>query len=151
MYTLTKKIRFETAHRIGLEYCGKCENPHGHSWRGKVTISGKSLNPQGMLMDFSELKQYIKPLEILLDHSTLLHAGDHELIELYRRKQWSTIVFEENPTSEVVARMIFHYLIPLLPSHIQMESVQIDETCNSECLYTRENHEGLKPVIWRQL
>lgn len=70
-----------------------------------------------MLVDYGELSGAIKPLlEQNLDH---YHLNDS--LDL------------ENPTSEEVARWIFHRVKPQLP---QLVAVILDETCTSRCTYT---------------
>jgi len=66
-------------------------------------------------MDFAELKSAFKPLYNQLDHHYL-----------------NDIVGLDNPTSENIARWIWHKLKPALPLLTQIE---IRETCTSGCIY----------------
>lgn len=119
MWTISKKFRFEASHQLP-HHDGKCRRLHGHSWVGYVYLSGRHLQTegpkQGMVMDFSEVKQHLKPLvESYLDH---YHLND--TLNLL------------NPTSESVARWIYDKLKPSLPALV---AVRIDETCTSSCIY----------------
>ena len=70
-----KVYRFEAAHHLPGNK-GKCAAPHGHSYKLEVEISADDLIPTGpsdggMVMDFEELDNLIKPLLEVLDHSDL--------------------------------------------------------------------------------
>lgn len=120
MFTLTKKIKFEAAHKLP-NHDGKCRRLHGHSWECEIIVEGQDLigigSKSGMLIDYSDISNIAKPLiENYLDHHYL-----NETLQL------------ENPTSESVARWIYDYLKPKLPI---LKSIIIKETCTSECKYT---------------
>ena len=123
-WLIYKEFRFEAAHRLP-HHDGKCQRLHGHSWIGRVYISGDQListgPKQGMLMDFSQLKQYMKPLlDNYLDHHYL-----NETTGL------------ENPTCEAMAQWIFEQLEKAgLPGLI---AIEIQETCTSGTRYSKKN------------
>lgn len=119
MFTLTKKFKFEAAHKLPY-HDGKCGRLHGHSWECKIVVEGNNINKigpkSGMLIDYSDISNIVKPLiENYLDHHYL-----NETLNL------------ENPTSELVAEWIYNYLKPKLPI---LKYVVIKETCSSECKY----------------
>ncbi len=71
-WVIGKEFRFEAAHKLP-NHDGKCARLHGHSWRGVVYVASevlvKSGPKQGMVLDYSEIKGYVKPLlEEYLDH-----------------------------------------------------------------------------------
>lgn len=123
-WLIYKEFRFEAAHRLP-HHDGKCQRLHGHSWIGRVYIRGDQListgPKQGMLMDFSQLKQYMKPLlDNYLDHHYL-----NETTGL------------ESPTCEAMAQWIFEQLEKAgLPGLI---AIEIQETCTSGTRYTKKN------------
>jgi 6-pyruvoyltetrahydropterin/6-carboxytetrahydropterin synthase len=120
MWVLGKEFTFEASHQLKY-HDGKCARLHGHSWKGIVYVQGNCLMQdgakQGMVMDYSEIKQYLKPLvDGYLDHYHL-----NESLGL------------ENPTSEVIAQWIFNQLTE---SGLRgLVGVQINETCTSRCFY----------------
>ena len=61
---------FSAAHRLE-EFRGGCENLHGHNYRIEVTVAGEDLDPQGVVMDFRELKGLLKDVLDGLDHQYL--------------------------------------------------------------------------------
>lgn len=112
-----KAFRIEAAHRLPNVPAGhKCERLHGHSFRIELHVAGPVDPRLGWVMDFAELKQAFEPLFDELDHRYL-----NEVPGL------------DNPTSENLARWIWHRLKPAVPG---LAKVVVDETCTSGCAYT---------------
>ncbi|MBQ7594912.1 MAG: 6-carboxytetrahydropterin synthase QueD [Synergistaceae bacterium] len=65
---LSKDFTFDAAHNL-INYHGKCEKLHGHTYKLRIVLDGQP-DSEGMIMDFIELKQIVKE-KILsrLDHS----------------------------------------------------------------------------------
>jgi len=124
MWIISKKFRFEAAHKLP-HHDGKCQRLHGHSFVGKVFIKSDSLKSEGsqtgMVLDYGIIKEYLEPM---LDK----HLDHHYLNE-------STGL--ENPTSEELARWIFNYLKK--DGLEGLYSVEIYETCTSSCTYFGES------------
>ena len=85
MYTVIKRMEISAAHHLKLSYASKCEYPHGHNWMITVYCRSKELNADGMVVDFSYIKQAIKEK---LDHQDL-----NEILPF-------------NPTAENIAKWI---------------------------------------------
>lgn len=85
MYIVSKRMEVSAAHWLSLSYPSKCENLHGHNWIITVWCRAKELNADGMVVDFTHLKQIVKEQ---LDHRTL------------------NDVLPFNPTAENMARWI---------------------------------------------
>ena len=69
--TISKEFKFEAAHQLQNSYSGLCDSLHGHSYQLEVSIR-KRLNNQGIVIDFSELKEIVNNYIIkTLDHSYL--------------------------------------------------------------------------------
>ena len=77
--TLKVKYHFDAAHKL-KDYKGKCANLHGHRWNIEVFAKG-IIKPNGMLIDFTKIKQEIDNLD---------HAYLNEKLEF-------------NPTAEHIA------------------------------------------------
>ena len=121
-WLIYKEFRFEAAHQLP-HHDGKCRRLHGHSWVGRVYVSGNTLiqdgPKQGMIMDYADIKDYVYPLvEDYLDHYNL-----------------NDTTGLENPTSEEIARWVFDKLEEA--GLAGLHSVEIRETCTAGCRYQR--------------
>ncbi len=67
MFEVTVEDTFAAGHYL-RNYRGKCENPHGHNYKVRVTLEGKELDAAGLLLDFKDLKEVMKPAIDRLDH-----------------------------------------------------------------------------------
>lgn len=85
MYYVTKRLEISASHRLVLDYESKCTSMHGHNWLLTIHCRSKELNANGMVTDFTQIKQQIKER---LDHACL------------------NDVLPFNPTAENVARWI---------------------------------------------
>ena len=91
MYEVTVEADFSSGHYL-RNYQGKCENPHGHNYKVRVTLAGRELDKAGLLLDFKLLKNVLRPVIDRLDHQML---NDLEpFIEL-------------NPSAENLARYFY--------------------------------------------
>lgn len=85
MYYVTKRIEISASHRLSLDYESKCTNMHGHNWIVTVHCRAEKLNANGMVTDFTQIKNDVKSR---LDHTCL------------------NDVLPFNPTAENLARWI---------------------------------------------
>ena len=110
MYELTRRFKFEAAHRLPHVPDGhKCARLHGHSYQATVHLRGDADPQLGWVIDFGEIDRICAPLREQLDHRCL-----NEIAGL------------ENPTSEILARWIYERLIASLPALV---AVSVAETC----------------------
>jgi 6-pyruvoyltetrahydropterin/6-carboxytetrahydropterin synthase len=70
MYEVTVEDSFAAGHYL-RDYKGKCENPHGHNYKVRVTLTGPTLDKAGLLLDFKDLKGVMKHVIDRLDHQML--------------------------------------------------------------------------------
>jgi 6-pyruvoyltetrahydropterin/6-carboxytetrahydropterin synthase len=70
MYEVTVEDTFAAGHYL-RNYKGKCENPHGHNYKVRVTLAGKDLDKAGLLLDFKDLREVIKHVIERLDHQMI--------------------------------------------------------------------------------
>jgi 6-pyruvoyltetrahydropterin/6-carboxytetrahydropterin synthase len=108
MYCVTREIRFCYGHRL-LHYDGKCRHLHGHNGRAVLTLQADRLDPLGMVMDFTRIKNLITAwIDDTLDHKMLLHQDDPALPFL-RHLGEPVFVMDVNPTAENIARLIYDH------------------------------------------
>jgi len=91
MYEIKKTFEISAAHFLQLDYESKCSALHGHNWIVTVCLRAKELNANGMIMDFTEIKQ---KLTAQLDHKIL------------------NDILPFNPTAENLAKYICDTLAP---------------------------------------
>lgn len=85
MYYVRKRLEISAAHRLELSYPSKCTNLHGHNWIVIVECRSKELNADGMVVDFTKIK------ELVMDR--LDHAVINDVVSC-------------NPTAENIAKWI---------------------------------------------
>lgn len=111
---------FAAAHNL-RDFCGKCENLHGHNWKIEVVVRGKSLQENGILVDFSIVKKETREALEELDHKYL-----NELPFFLRN----------NPSSENIARFLFERLSAKLNSgDTRLHSVSAWESAEACATY----------------
>lgn len=118
-----KEFTFEAAHRLpNLPPEHKCSRLHGHSFRCRIYVEGPLLEREGWVMDFGEIKGVFRPVWEELDHHYL-----------------NDVPGLENPTSENLAKWIYHRLKIPLP---QISKVEVFETCTTGTIYRGDSFFG---------
>lgn len=85
MYYIKKTLEISACHKLNLSYESKCRNMHGHNWVITVYCKAAELNADGMVYDFTHIKELLKEK---MDHRNL-----NEVLPF-------------NPTAENIARWI---------------------------------------------
>jgi 6-pyruvoyltetrahydropterin/6-carboxytetrahydropterin synthase len=123
MYEVTVQDTFAAGHYL-RNYKGKCENPHGHNYRVRVTLQGRELDKAGLLLDFKDLKSVMKPVVDYLDHKMI---NDIE--------PFTTL----NPSAENLAKYFFDqtntHLASVTDGRVKVKQVTIWETDTSIATY----------------
>ncbi|MGE4358160.1 MAG: 6-carboxytetrahydropterin synthase QueD [Candidatus Omnitrophota bacterium] len=122
MFAVEVEHSFSSAHYL-RNYKGKCEALHGHNWRVRALVVGRTLEKNGLLLDFGELKKCLKMVLEELDHKVINEVPYFKKI---------------NPTSENIAKFIF----VRLNKHLQMrkcrlKKITVWETDTSSATYYR--------------
>lgn len=85
MYYISKRIEVAGCHQLALSYPSKCSGLHGHNWVITIHCKAEKLNADGMVTDFTAVKERI--------HGYLDHGNFNELLPF-------------NPTAENIARWV---------------------------------------------
>ncbi|WP_018963862.1 6-carboxytetrahydropterin synthase QueD [Coprothermobacter platensis] len=111
---ITKAFTFDAAHNL-VNYKGKCEALHGHTYRLEIKVCGDSASlDNGLLMDFGDLKN-------LVDNEVISKLDHTYLNDRFPQ-----------PSTELVAMWIFETLKPHIERlNLTLSSVKLFETATS--------------------
>lgn len=110
MYTIIKRMEISAAHSLKLSYPSKCEQLHGHNWIITVHCRSLELNADGMVIDFTRIKEVVK--------STLDHRNLNDILPF-------------NPTAENIAR----WICDQLPTCFKVE---VQESEGNTAIYEKD-------------
>lgn len=123
MFEVTVEAGFSSGHFL-RNYRGKCENPHGHNYKVRVTLRGEALDKAGLLLDFKDLKQVMRPVIDRLDHQMLNDLDPFT---------------ELNPSAENLARYFYQetnrQLEEMTAGRVQVKDCTIYETDTTTATY----------------
>ena len=123
MFEVTVERGFSSGHFL-RNYKGKCENPHGHNYKVRITLRGEALDKAGLLLDFRDLKQVMRPLIDRLDHQMI---NDIE--------PFTTI----NPSAENLAKYFYEetnrQLAEMTSGRVRVKDCTIYETDTTTATY----------------
>lgn len=118
MFCVVKEFTFDAAHNL-VEYHGKCEKLHGHTYKLQIMVCGER-DKEGMVIDFIYLKKIVQE-EVL---SYLDHAYINEIIA--------------QPSAENIAEWIWNKLEEKLSSErYKLSEVRLWETPTSFVIYRK--------------
>jgi len=91
MFEIFVEETFAAGHAL-RGYRGKCENPHGHNYRLRITLRGPQLDSTGLLCDFVHLKQVMHGVIEGVDHKFLNDQAPFDTV---------------NPSAENIAKYFY--------------------------------------------
>lgn len=122
MFQVSVEETFSAGHAL-RGYRGKCENPHGHNYRVRVTLEGPRLDSLGLLCDFTQLKHVLREIIGGLDHQFM---ND---LEAFRTM---------NPSAENLAKYFYDQVIRQvkeLPQGARVSDIVVWETDTTSAQY----------------
>jgi 6-pyruvoyltetrahydropterin/6-carboxytetrahydropterin synthase len=123
MYEVTVEREFSSGHFL-RNYRGKCENPHGHNYKVRITLRGETLDVSGLLLDFKDLKHVMRPVIDRLDHQMLNDIAPFT---------------EINPSAENLAKYFYdetnHQLESMTSGRVRVKDCTIYETDTTTATY----------------
>ncbi len=152
MYQVCKTFEFESGHLLSKSR-DRCQNPHGHSRRVEVVLTAEKLDANDMVCNFRWIKLALADILSRLDHATCINDSDPRLDNFKRMHVRLEIFKGQDPTSEVIARMIFDHLEDklaqatelisengdsyALPVGVSLKSLRLWETSTSWAQYSK--------------
>lgn len=133
---ISKEFKFEMAHKLQESYTCKCQNIHGHSYRAIVSLESEKLDNNGVIVDFTKVKELIGELFDVLDHALMVKESDEITPSLllptlagYNKK---LILCGSEPTAENIALWLAFKIGDLLEDlNLSHFSVKLFETATS--------------------
>ncbi|MGC2638330.1 MAG: 6-carboxytetrahydropterin synthase QueD [Acidobacteriaceae bacterium] len=123
MFEVTVERGFSSGHFL-RNYKGKCENPHGHNYKVRITLRGETLDAAGLLLDFRDLKQVMRPVIDRIDHQMLNEV-----------EPFTTI----NPSAENLAKFFYEetnrQLAEMTGGRVRVKDCTIYETDTTTATY----------------
>src|SRR5271155_808830 len=124
MFEVTVEDSFAAGHYL-RNYKGKCENPHGHNYKVRVTLAGNELDKAGLLLDFKELRDVMKQAIERLDHQMINEVEPFKVL---------------NPSAENLAKYFYDEttlkLDRVTSGRVRVKNVTIFETDTTTATYT---------------
>lgn len=159
MFTIKKEFNWSMGHRL-RKHGSKCFHPHGHEYRAIIEFEAFDLDAQGMVVDFGEMKDIVKPILDALDHAFMYHYDDTIMFNFFQAvthaynetllgkdsvvflggtvfkselpKNFKTVQVDFEPTAENIAQYIYLTVREKTP---RITSVEVFETYTSSAKY----------------
>ena len=123
MFEVSVEEGFSAGHAL-RGYRGKCENPHGHNYKVRITLAGEELDSIGLLWDFKDLKAAMNMVIDRLDHQYL---NDVEPFKV------------QNPSAENLAKYFYQETAARLKAstegRVLVKDVRVWETDTTTATY----------------
>ena len=124
MFEVTVEDTFAAGHYL-RNYKGKCENPHGHNYKIRVTLAGAELDKAGLLLDFKDLREVMRHVIERLDHQMINEIEPFTVI---------------NPSAENLAKYFYDESNTRLQSvtkgRVRVKDVTVFETDTTTAKYS---------------
>jgi 6-pyruvoyltetrahydropterin/6-carboxytetrahydropterin synthase len=124
MFEVTVEDTFAAGHYL-RNYKGKCENPHGHNYKIRVTLAGKELDKAGLLLDFKDLREVMKHVIERLDHQMINDIEPFKVL---------------NPSAENLAKYVYDgsngRLNQVTQGRVHVKNVTVFETDTTTATYS---------------
>lgn len=125
---IAKEFHWEMGHRLPFHE-GGCQNIHGHSYRMRVELEG-SLDDNGMVLDYFDLKEIVEPIVARIDHSFLCDDRDATMIEFLSINALKHVVVPFRTTAENITTWMLQQIAESLTtrSNLTRLTIRLQET-----------------------
>ena len=124
MFEVTVEDSFAAGHYL-RDYKGKCEKPHGHNYKVRVTLAGQDLDKAGLLLDFKDLREVMRQVIERLDHQMINELQPFTLV---------------NPSAENLAKYFYEEtnvkLDRFTRGRVRVKNVTVFETDTTTATYS---------------
>ncbi len=136
MYKISKEFTFSMGHRLS-RHLGACKHIHGHNYKVIVGLKSETLNSDGMIIDFSQLKSIVTEYLDIMDHALMINAVDLEVVDKMKEilPDLKIIVVPYEPTAENMSQAIYLYIAGKLKPPVKIDYVTVYETDTSKATY----------------
>lgn len=137
-FTITKKYQgFPFAHRQH-KHKGHCSLVHGHNWDFEFTFVCNTLDENGFVVDFGDLKEIKKWLDKQFDHTIVLNNDDPLLQDFLQNKEIYDVRIVENCGAEGLAKHVADCVTLLLSdtAHVRDRGLRL------LCVTVYEDHKN---------
>jgi 6-pyruvoyltetrahydropterin/6-carboxytetrahydropterin synthase len=125
MFEVTVEDSFAAGHYL-RNYKGKCEKPHGHNYKVRVTLAGQDLDKAGLLLDFKDLREVMRQVIERLDHQMINELQPFTLV---------------NPSAENLAKYFYEEtnvkLDGFTRGRVRVKNVTVFETDTTTATYSQ--------------
>jgi 6-pyruvoyltetrahydropterin/6-carboxytetrahydropterin synthase len=138
VYNVTRTFHVPVGHRLSM-HKGLCKNIHGHNLKIQVSIRCFELNDNGMVIDFSDLKEIVNNYLEAWDHSLLLNSRDD--LANYAQKNSKTFFTAGDPTAENLCKYLFARIsgeLGIIQKTLTVNFIRIWENDDSYAEYNGE-------------
>ncbi|MEL6430782.1 MAG: 6-carboxytetrahydropterin synthase [Planctomycetota bacterium] len=79
--TISRRVEWDMAHRLGIKCTTKCKNLHGHRYTAIATLAAEATTELGMVLDFGDAIRAMKGfVDGRLDHACIVDRTDADLL-----------------------------------------------------------------------
>lgn len=153
---ITKIFKVESSHRVPGATTTRCRGLHGHSYTFEISLDGSPLNNACMVLDFSVLKDAIKPFIDSFDHTCMVCDYDDEQYVKFIKSscdRWISAPF--NWSCEMMALMAFRFCEYIIEhtefsngENPKITKVTIWETATGKCTVTEPDVRKYFTDLW---
>lgn len=119
MFTIRKQFKFEMAHQLKDSYSAAChEDLHGHSYVLELYFNSETVDKNGMVVDFGEVKDVIGDYVNSWDHSlTMPVFFDKAYLDMLKQYTKKMRITSYNPTAENMAKEMYREITKTLEKY----------------------------------